>query len=258
MVLKRFLSTAQTWFPWSRTLKFSTYNQLTRRFGAHVEQEFRLLADLPPIRLALDVGGNWGQSVEAMRYYGRPEKIITFEPNPPLARRLQEVHRGDPQVEVNPFGLAERESDMTLYVPSYRGFVFDGLTSFDPDSHKSWLCSERIMGFSPHHVSVEKTVVHTRRLDDLNLAPDVVKLDVQGYEQNVLEGGARTFARCRPFTILEDPSPACVSFFAGLGMSSYVMHGNVLKEGETRHLNTLFLSAEHIATLLATGNWQVG
>jgi hypothetical protein len=42
------------------------------------------------------------------------------------------------------------------------------------------------------------------RLDDFGLAPDVVKLDVQGSELDVMRGAETTLAACRPLLLIED------------------------------------------------------
>ncbi|MFN0218248.1 MAG: FkbM family methyltransferase [Hyphomicrobium sp.] len=43
-------------------------------------------------------------------------------------------------------------------------------------------------------------------LDSLNLRPDVIKINVQGFELQVVKGGAETFTRWQPITIIEAPS----------------------------------------------------
>jgi FkbM family methyltransferase len=52
--------------------------------------------------------------------------------------------------------------------------------------------------------------IDIRRLDDLNLSPSFIKMDVQGFEYDVLLGGLETLRRCRPVMIieLEDSNPS--------------------------------------------------
>jgi FkbM family methyltransferase len=257
-LINRFLTTAQTWFPWSRPLKFEAYNFLTTTFGAHVEPEFKLLPAIGPIALALDVGGNWGQSVEALRYYAKPKRIMTFEPNPVLSARLERVYRDNAAVEVQRCGLAEADGRLKLYIPKYNDFIFDGLASMQEGSYRSWLSPDRLLWYSEDRLSAIEAEAPIRRLDDFDISPQVVKLDIQGYEINALRGGEKTFARCRPFTILEDPNADCVAFFARLGMANYVLEGEVLHQGRTAYTNTLFLTDEHVAQLTAAGPWRVG
>ena len=255
--VQRVLKTGQTWFPWVRSGKFEAYNLLTRTFGMHVEPEFRLLAELRPVTLAIDVGGNWGQSIEAMRYYAKPAKIISFEPNPPLARRLQQLHANNPAIEIQPMGLGDEEGVLPLHTPIYGRFIFDGATSFDREEALTFLNAERMAWFDESKLRLESHDVPVKKLDDFDVRPDVIKLDVQGFEYKVLQGGSRMFAECRPFTILENPSADVVAFFAKLDMASYVLRGNALAKGAVSGHNTVFMTEETARRITASGRWSV-
>jgi FkbM family methyltransferase len=255
--VQRVLKTGQTWFPWVRSGKFEAYNLLTRTFGMHVEPEFRLLAELRPVALAIDVGGNWGQSIEAMRYYARPARIVSFEPNPPLARRLERLHRDDPAIAIQPVGLGEKDGVLPLHTPIYGRFIFDGATSFDREEALTFLNAERMAWFDEGKLRLESHDVPVKRLDDFDVRPDVIKLDVQGFEYKVLLGGSRMFAECRPFTILENPSADVVAFFAKLEMASYVLRGNTLAKGAVSGHNTVFMTDSTAARITASGRWSV-
>lgn len=255
--IKRVLKTGQTWFPWIRSGKFEAYNFLTRNFGMHVEPEFRLLAELQPITLALDVGGNWGQSIEAMRYYGKPQRIVCFEPNPPLAKRLERIYGGSKDVEIMPIGLGAEAGVLPLHTPIYGEFVFDGATSFDRADASTFLNAERMAWFEPEKLRIVSEDVAVKPLDALGLLPDVIKLDVQGFEHAVLLGGREALAKTRPFTILENPTPEVVAFFVDLGMSSYVLRDNTLHRGQISGHNTLFLTPECANQIAVGGRWTI-
>jgi FkbM family methyltransferase len=245
--LRRVLRTTQTYFPWSRALKFETYNFMTRHLGIHVEPEFRLLGALRAPLVAIDVGGNWGQSIEAIRYYADPDLIVSFEPNPALAQRLERIYCRDRRIRVHPFGLSSRETVDTLYTPIYSGFAFDGAASFDEAAASDFVNARRMAWFKPERLVIHKEPAKIKRLDDLGLSPSIAKIDVQGFELEVLKGGHRTFSRCRPFTILENPSKGIVDYFAALEMRPYVLNGSELIEGETSGNNTIFMTKDHQA-----------
>jgi FkbM family methyltransferase len=255
--LKRVLRTGQTWLPFLRSGKFEFYNFLTRNFGLHVEAEFRLIADLKPIRLALDVGGNWGQSIEAIRYFARPEKIVCFEPNPPLANRLERIYGSQQGIAIHPFGLGAEDGMLPLHTPIYGNFIFDGITSFDEGEARNFLSAERMAWFDPDKLRLDSKEVPLKRLDEFDYQPDMIKLDVQGFEHNVLLGGRNMFAKTRPFTILENPSSDVINFFSDLKMRSYVLRGNKLFRGQTSGHNTLFMTDETAERLTATSRWAI-
>lgn len=254
---RRALMQLQTTVPWSRPVKFNTYNALTRSFGVHVEPEFRLLADLGTIDLAVDIGANWGQSIEALRYYSKAKAILAFEPDAALAERLKARYRGIETVRIENAGLGQGEEEKILYVPAYRKFVFDGLASFDRQEAREFINRDRMLGFVESKLEVREQPARLKRLDSFNLNPDVVKIDVQGFEYNVLVGGSETFRRNRPFTIVENPTASVVEFFKQLDMLPYVLTGRTLHPSTTSGDNTIFMTREHCATLTAGKRWQV-
>ena len=196
--LARVFRAAQSHLPVLRTAKFAAYNFATRRFGLHVEEDFKLLARLSGVGLAIDVGGNWGQSVAALERYAKPDRIVSFEPNPALSRRLIAQAAHHPGLTVEAVGLGSEAGAFALHVPRYRNYIYDGLASLDEEAARSWLNPERVAWFDPAHLHIDRYMVDVRTLDSFALVPDIVKIDVQGRELDVVRGGAETFRGAGP------------------------------------------------------------
>lgn len=230
-----------------RPVKFSLYNLGTQFFGWRIEPEFLVLSRLRPVRLALDIGGNWGQSVFALKYTAKPDRIVTFEPNQDLARRLSVKFRADPTIGVENVALGDVSGSFDLHVPRYRNFVYDGLASIDRDQAATWLNPERMANFDPAKHHLDRQTVPVVRLDSLELSPDVVKMDVQGAELDVVRGGIETFRKCRPATIVETPGRELTELFASFGMSPYIYSdGHLVPDPSNSRTNTIFLTPEHV------------
>ncbi len=245
----RVLRTLQTYAPAVRPLKFGFYNALTRYLGWHVEIEFKLLSRMRGAGLALDIGGNWGQSIWALKGAAAPRKIVSFEPNPALSSRLQRVFARDPGVQIEACGLGDRAGGFTLYVPRYRNFVYDGLASLDEGEARNWLNAYRMARFDPKKLHVDEYQTPVRTLDSYGFEPDIVKIDVQGLELQVVRGGLQTFSRCHPVTIVETPEPALVKLFETLDMAPYRWTGSQLIRGDVSGINVLFLHADRLKQL---------
>jgi FkbM family methyltransferase len=209
-----------------------------------MDSDFLALAKLGPVRLALDIGGNWGQSIYALQRCCKPSKIISFEPNCELAGRLRKVFAADPAVEIRWQALADQAGEMPLYVPRYGNYIYDGLASIDEHEARSWLNADRMVWFDPAMVHVDHSMVPVVTLDSLALAPDVVKIDVQGAEEMVVRGGMETFTKHCPASIIEAPSPALTGLLGDIGMNPYWFDGHQLREHDGRWKNTLFLTDE--------------
>lgn len=241
--MHRQLRNLQSLAPWLRPLKFNAYNLLTRHFGWRIDPDFNILKHLPSVRLALDIGANWGQSIETIRRLRPDARIVSFEPNPVLAQRLERAYGAEVGVKIEPCALSAEAGQMRLYVPSYRRFVYDGLASLDYTEAHQWLNPDRVAGFDPALLRVSSYEVAVARLDDFGLAPDFIKIDVQGHELAVLRGATATLAH-RPVVMLEDARPEIVTLLAEFGMMPFALFGERLVSGKTDTNNTIFMTSD--------------
>jgi FkbM family methyltransferase len=112
--------------------------------------------------------------------------VIAFEPNPKLAKLVQSLRlRG---LEVKQMALSSQDGTAELWVPTTSGY--HGLASLRQDV---------VAGRATERVSVP-----TRRLDGLGLKNVAfIKIDVEGFEEAVLDGAIETIARDRPILLIE-------------------------------------------------------
>lgn len=247
--LRRQLRDLQTHFPAVRRAKFSAYNLATRHLGLFVDPEIRLLRKLAPLDLAIDIGGNWGQSVVALQRYARPRKIITIEPIPSLAEELRQRFSGDSDVDVRKIALGAATGEQHIHVPRYRNFVYDGIASLDREAAVQWLDERRMARFTPDRLVIDSYKVRIEKLDALELAPDIIKIDVQGFESQVIGGGIKTIASHQPVILIERPDASAVAVLGKLGLSPYGWNGKRLVPGDLTRKNAIFLSSRHCALL---------
>jgi FkbM family methyltransferase len=180
------------------------YTFMYRMHHPH-ERDFRALTllNFGSLPLLVDVGGNIGQSVLSLYTMVPNARVLSFEPNPAVFRKLQRLTRKFPQLTVIPNGLSDETGEADLFIPSYNGSALSGLASFDYESAKGWLSRERVARFDPNKLTVASKRVSLTRLDDLGLEPDFIKIDVQGLECRVLAGGLETIRKYRPVIMAE-------------------------------------------------------
>jgi FkbM family methyltransferase len=151
------------------------------RFGVSPSHENEaMLKSLGPIVTVVDVGANVGQfALLALRYLPQAE-VHSFEPLPEPSERFERVMQGQPRVHLHrcALGAAEAKTEMhvsartdssSLLVPALQSKIYPGT----------------------QEVGVQE--VRVTRLDSCLTAADIrspalLKIDVQGYEQPVLEG----------------------------------------------------------------------
>ena len=69
-------------------------------------------------------------------------------------RKVQRLTKKFPRLTVIPNGLSDQTGEAELFVPLYNGNVLTGLGSFDYESAKSWLSSDRVLRFDPMKLTV--------------------------------------------------------------------------------------------------------
>lgn len=137
----------------------------------------------------VDVGAHGGDVLREFRRLAPAGTHVAFEPIPALAERLADLY---PDVQVHQVALADETGEATF-------------------THVRTLSPRSGLRRQPYpsqvaEADVEELTVPVRRLDDMlpdGFAPAVVKVDVEGAEELVLRGAARTIETHRPMLVLE-------------------------------------------------------
>ena len=253
--LKKPVRTVQSYFPFLKEAKDQFYIFSVRWRRVPSESFFAAIA-LFEGRLRgcyVDVGGNLGQSIESIRLFAPDAKIISFEPNPNLAAKLRRRYQTDPLIEIRGVGLSERATRLNLHVPSYRGFVYDGLGSIDFDAAKSWINSETVYFFNPGHLIVNSYECAVETLDMQHLEnPVFIKIDVEGTEYQVMKGGIATLEKFEPILLIEGfhEKPDIAELASLLGYEPYTFDGRSLVAGASE-TSTFLITAARMKAIVA-------
>jgi FkbM family methyltransferase len=157
--------------------------------------------------LVLDIGCNRGISIETILAMRPDARVIGFEANSLLAADTRRWFAAESRVEIHPFGLGSLANSIEIHVPRYRNYRFDGLGSFDRSMAERLIANDCLYWFDPQHLHTETIESAIKRLDDLKLRPDVMKLYVQGYEEQVLEGATETISSSEPVILAPSGRP---------------------------------------------------
>ncbi len=205
---------------------FSFINNLLRKTGFEVKRFKKHKGQLHDLRIKqvrkspiiFDVGANIGQSIDRYLSCFNNPKIYAFEPNNEAYEILKEKYSKNKKIVLNNFGLGEKVKQKKL---NYT--IKSGNSSFYNLNLKSNWIKERSKSFNV----VPKSYVKKRIISEINTIDnfvkkhnikviDLLKIDTQGYEENVLHGAKNSLNKIKNIELeimLDDCYQANTSFF---------------------------------------------
>ncbi len=169
-------------------LRFGLEVRRLNRVNSPTARRLRLLGDLK-IALVLDVGANTGQYGRALRSAGYRGEIVSFEPQSAALAKLRRAGDADPGWRIEPIGLAAAAGRAEIQIAG------NSASSSLLEMHA------RHREAAPQTAPVGTESIELATLDALagELIADgqatFLKLDVQGYELEVLKGAAQTLGK---------------------------------------------------------------
>lgn len=139
----------------------------------------------------LDVGSNVGLfSLYASKKVGQNGQVICFEPTPITYSRLTENIQLNhfTNIEARNIGLSNEEGELKFY---YSDKGFDAWNSFAPDSRLK------------NHIVIKSSTLDLQLENVDKNRIKLVKIDVEGWEKFVIQGGKQFFEKYAPIVMVE-------------------------------------------------------
>lgn len=161
--------------------------------------------------LVFDVGANVGNRVGILRSIGA--RVVAIDPQPQCVEHLAERWRSDSNVVVLATALGARDGTMPLHLAS---------ESTISSMSDRWIASVRESGRFASYAWGETVDVDVTTLDELikqHGTPVFVKIDVEGFEPEVLSGLSQALPALSFEYTAERPDDAraCIERLCGLG-----------------------------------------
>ncbi len=140
------------------------------------------------INTVIDVGANVGQFAVAAAKIFDQATIYSFEPNPDCHKKFSQISARMQNIKFFPFALGDKDDELVFNINTH-----SHSSSFLP------LAEGHIHAFPQASVSREITASVTtldKMIESIDLKPPVLlKLDVQGFEANVLAGAKNSLQK---------------------------------------------------------------
>ena len=191
------------------------------------EQDFELFGRMPAVRgLVVDVGANRGHSAIAVLRNTRRLKVLSLEPNRSLKWALLAIKLLHPiRFSFRLVGAGDERSTRLLQIPLSPGYDLSTQASLSPGEFDKWWVRERLQesGHNPQSSDAFRRITTSViTLDSLGLAPDVIKIDTEGWERQVLKGALQTLRDHLPAILIEvNDAEAWIPMLKELGYHFY-------------------------------------
>ncbi len=220
--LKRLMARSHAAYRWTR--RASTFGKYL--CGRPHEADFAAFRCFPDRNgLFLDIGANSGESALSFRHFKPTAPIFSIEPNRYHEPDLRFLKRWIGNFDYLMCAAGDKNGRATLYVPVYKALPLTGEASFCREQALAnyWVL-EQFGAEQVDGLRLIEILVEVKRLDDLGLRPDFIKIDVQGFEPSVVAGLHGTIAASQPVLLIERSgcSGALHRELAGLGYTAFV------------------------------------
>lgn len=191
------------------------------------EPDFEVFEQLADTRaLVIDVGASRGQSALSILRRTRRMRVFSIEPNPKHRWSLLVICLLHPfRFRFRLMAAGNVAGHATLYVPGKRASGLSAQGSLDPGEFEKDYVRQRLAkdGFDATDQSAYRRVkVKVKTLDSLGMAPDMIKIDVEGFEFQTLQGLRETLRDRRPALLIEvNNKERWLPYLAELGYGFY-------------------------------------
>ena len=145
----------------------------------------------------IDVGSNHFQIAKIILSLCKNKKIkiFSFDPIP------QDTFLTPKNVMFYNYALGHNKRSSYLYIPYYKQYKMDSLSSFDKKNIKRYI-KKNLFSFYKK-ISFIKKKVQLKKLDDLNINFQFIKIDTEGSELSVIKGAIKSIKKNNPIILLE-------------------------------------------------------
>ena len=217
------------------TKKFLHKKRLDRSIKNLDESEIELVKNfIKPQTDSIDVGVYRGVYSYEMSKYS--EFVHSFEPNPVIFNDLKKnLTKICKNIKLYNYALSNQNAVMDLKVPVRNSqFIKKNYEEYY-EMGKATIHKEN------NFQNFEKFEINTKKLDEINFENQIsfIKIDVEGHEKEVIEGGLRLIKEFRPKLLVEIEKKYTkknvfntINYINSLGYNSFIYINNSLKKIE--------------------------
>ena len=173
------------------------------KFLGEADFEFFKFIKMKENEIFVDVGANDGISALTFRLFNKENKILSFEPDTYHNKSLDGVKRKIKNFNYLNFGIGKSKEELTLYVPKCGKIYIGQLASIFKDEAKNNVAKIITKKNILDEVELIEKKIKIISLDEMNLQPAAIKIDIEGYEHEAILGAINTIKKYEPILMIE-------------------------------------------------------
>ena len=197
-------------------------------FGFNFEREYKIVNYIEKkTPIIIDIGGNRGESIKNFLKFNKNLKIICFEPKKNSFEYIKKKYKKK-NVKIFNFGIGNSQKKVFLYTPTIYNYEFSGLSATDLTNLKIRL--KFFFKVLKNDFKYIKETIKIKKLDKLNLKPDLIKIDAEGSELDILKSSIKTIKKYQPLLIIEFNQinfNEIKKILSQIGYKSYIFQNNI-------------------------------
>ncbi|NJM60317.1 MAG: FkbM family methyltransferase [Oscillatoriales cyanobacterium RU_3_3] len=215
--------------------------------------------------LFIDVGGNIGNSALSVHFVCPKWRVVSFEPNLSLEYFMKKVKtifdEEGGEYSYFLYGLSNQKGDIKIYIPKIDHWYVIGEASCIKEHFEENIVRTRLSSYSTHGKwELVESEISIAVFDDFEQQNAIIenepmifiKIDVEGYERQVLEGMSGTIQKKHPIFMIENnesiASDPVEKYLISLGYQrfQYIQSDNHLIKQHTHSLNSFYIHSSHV------------
>ncbi len=174
----------------------------------------------------VDIGANDGLSVSFFFSIFRNSNLFIFEPLKINKNYLKKNNKN--KVKYYNIALGEKNSNEIINIPyiKFLSFFKIYLYAYSAISNKNkpiYEINNSLKTFFNYKKIRKKQIkIKIKKFDSFNIKPDIIKLDVEEYEDKVINGAKKSINKFKPLLYIERPSKNIISYLLNKKYKMYV------------------------------------
>ena len=169
------------------------------------EEDFNILPKFfrnKPLNI-IDVGASDGIAAKFFLKKLNVKKIYCFEPNDFFVKKLKKLKNKN--IVVNNYGISNKKEKIKIYYPSIKFLSFNlPILTYSFYNKKELKKQIQLDFFNHKKLNIDKSIIQLKKYRTINKKIDLIKIDVNGYELQIIKGILKQIKKDKPLLVIEN------------------------------------------------------